>query len=202
MNRILNKIMEDIDKIKVIDVKEEKIDTNTNFIAVKRGSYLLNNGHTIIREGLTKREGSGETVCILAITYDKKILIVIQPRAALETATRVNIELPAGYSEEGENIEEAGMRELVEETGYTSNNIIILDTYYPALGCSGEKMNLLLALDCYKISEQKLDADEFVCYEEVTIEEFEYLLNNGYIKGANDRIGYYRYLEYLMKEGS
>ena len=105
MNRILNKIMEDIDKIKVIDVKEEKIDANTNFIAVKRGSYLLNNGHTIIREGLTKREGLGETVCILAITYDKKILIVIQPRAALETATRVNIELPAGYLEEGENIE-------------------------------------------------------------------------------------------------
>ena len=202
MNEILNKIIEDINKIKVIDVKEEKIDTNTNFIAIKRGSYLLNNGHTIIREGLTKKEGSGETVCIFATTADKKILIVIQPRASLETKTKVNIELPAGYLEKGENIEEAGARELTEETGYTSNNIIILDTYYPALGCSGEKMNLLLALDCYKISEQKLDSDEFVYYEEVTIEEFEYLLNNGYIKDANARIGYYRYLEYLMKEGS
>ena len=109
--------------------------------------------------------------------------------------------MPAGYKDQGERAEESALRELAEETGYTSSNIVLIDSYYTSLGFSGERIELLLALDCIKAGEQKLDRDEFVCYEEVTLKEFEYLLNNNYIKDANARIGYYRYLEYLMKEG-
>ena len=78
---------------------------------------------------------------------------------------------------------------------------MLVDSYYTSLGFSGEKIDLLLALNCTKVGEQKLDSDEFVIYRTVSLEEFEYLLNNNYIMDANARIGYYRYLEYLMKEG-
>ena len=201
MDKLLNKIHTNIEDIKVIDCKEKVINTDTNFIGLKKGCYKLNTNNTIIRESIFKKEGTGNAVCIFAITTDKKILIVIQPRTTLPTDNKINIELPAGYIEEKETAIEAGLRELVEETGYTSDDVTLIDSYYTSLGFNGERIDLLLALDCTKISQQHLDKDEVVRYELVSIEEFEYLLNNNYIMDANARIGYYRYLEYLMKEG-
>lgn len=201
MNKILEQINKDINQLKVIDYIEETIETNSNFIALKKGKYRLNNGHSIERESLNKKIGIGNAVCIFAVTTDKKILLVIQPRVPLPTTNKINIELPAGYMEEGESSIISGLRELEEETGYTSNEILKVDSYYTSLGFSGERIDLLLALNCTKVGEQHLDKDEFVCYELVTLEEFEYLLNNNLIMDANARIGYYRYLEYLMKEG-
>lgn len=201
MNKILNKINEDIEKIKVINYTEENIKTDTSFIGLKKGSYTLNNGSSIMREGIFKQQGTGNAVCIFAVTTDKKILIVIQPRVPLPTDNKINIELPAGYIEPTETSIEAALRELEEETGYTSSDITLIDSYYTSLGFNGERIDLLLALDCIKVGEQKLDKDEFVYYELVSLEEFEHLLNNNYIMDANARIGYYRYLEYLMKEG-
>lgn len=201
MEEILEKILKDIDEVKVIDSREEPIQTDSNFIGLKKGYYKLSNGHEIIRESAVKQKGVGNAVCIFAVTTDKKILIVIQPRVPLPTNSKVNIELPAGYMEIGETSEEAGRRELEEETGYTSNDIMLVDSYYTSLGFNGERIDLVLALDCVKIGEQHLDQDEFVCYEAITLKEFEYLMNQKFIMDANARIGYYRYLEYLMKEG-
>lgn len=201
IEKILTKINANIEQIKVIDYQEEIINTDTNFIGLKKGCYTLNNGNSIIREGIFKKEGPGNAVCIFAVTPDKKILIVIQPRVPLPTNTKINIELPAGYIESAETSIESGLRELREETGYTTNDITLIDSYYTSLGTTSERIDLLLALNCIKISEQQLDKDEFVHYELVSLEEYEYLLNNGYIMDANARIGYYRYLEYLMKEG-
>lgn len=201
MEELLQKIKKAIDEVKVIDSREEYIPTDSNFIGLKKGFYKLNNNEEIIRESAFKQKGIGDAVCVFAVTTDKKILIVIQPRVPLPTKSRVNIELPAGYIEVGEKSEESARRELEEETGYTSNEIILVDSYYTSLGFSGERIDLVLALDCIKKGEQHLDQDEFICCEAVTIEEFEYLMNQNFIMDANARIGYYRYLEYLMKEG-
>lgn len=201
MDKILKKINDDVDSIRVVKENTNKIEVSTNFIGLKKGEFTLNNGSTIIREGVYKKTGSGNAVCLFAVTTDKKILIVIQPRVELSTKNKINIELPAGYIEEGESSVESGIRELLEETGYTSNDVTLVDSYYTSLGISGERIDLLLALDCIKVDSQHLDKDEFLYYELVTLEEFEYLLNNNYIMDANARIGYYRYLEYLMKEG-
>lgn len=201
MNEIIKRINEDIEKIKVINYKEKDIITNTNFLGLKTGEYQLNNGNTITRESLINKTVPGNAVCIFAVTVDKKILIVIQPRAPLPTDNKINIELPAGYIEEKETSIEAALRELQEETGYTSDNVTLVDSYYSSLGYNSERIDLILALECFKISDQQLDKDEFIYCEAINLEEFEYLLNNNYIMDANARIGYYRYLEYLMKEG-
>lgn len=201
MIKTLKQINTDIEDIKVIASNENIIDTDTSFIGLKKGSYTLNNGDSIIREGIFKKEGTGNAVCLFAVTTDKKILIVLQRRIPLPTDNKINIELPAGYIEHKETSLEAALRELEEETGYTSNDITLIDSYYTSLGISGERIDLFLALDCIKVGEQQLDKDEIVLCELVTLEEFEHLLNNSYIMDANARIGYYRYLEYLMKEG-
>lgn len=200
MEELLSKIRKDIEEVKVVYYQEEKIASNSEFVDLKRGYYQLNNGHTINRESIFKKNGSGNAVCIFAVTIDKKILIVVQPRASLPTESRVNVELPAGYTEMGEDTVLSGKRELEEETGYSSDNMMVVDSYYTSPGISGERIDLVLAIDCVKIGEQHLDKDEFICYEEVTLEEFKYLLSQKFIVDANARIGYYKYMEYL-KEG-
>lgn len=186
-----------IDEIKVIDSKENEIDSETTFLKLKEGNYRLSNGEVIRREGVVRRVGSVDAVAMFAITKNKEILLVIQPRVALPTETKVDIEIPAGYIEIEEEILDAARRELLEETGYEAMEYINIDSYYPSLGYSGEKINIVLAIGCEKIQEQDLDKDEFVSYIKVSIDEFKYLLDNGYILDATARLAYYRTLEYL-----
>ena len=42
--------------------------------------------------------------------------------------------------------------------------------------------------------------DEYIVNELVSLEEFKFLIDNNYIKGANERLGYYHYLNYLKGE--
>ena len=143
MNKI-DKIKEDIESLKVIDTKEKIISTKSEFITLKKGYYTLNNHKIIDRETVVKNIGTGNAACIFSVTQDKKILIVIHPRVCLPTKTKISIEIPAGYIEENEEPIKAAKRELEEETGYSTNNIIKIDEYYPSLGISGEKIELFL----------------------------------------------------------
>ena len=194
----IDDINEKIDSLKVLSFKEDIISSG-KFLELKKGTYKLNNNENITREIVVKKIGTGNASAIFAVTSDKKILLVIQPRVSLPTKDKINVELPAGYIESGEDSVSSGIRELEEETGYTTDNILIADEYYPSLGASGEKITLLLATNCRKTKELSLDKDEFLHYIEVDLDEFRYLLDNGYIKDVNARIGYYKYLEYLGK---
>lgn len=202
MNKFLKRIEKDIEDLKVLNFKEQEIISDCQFLSLKEGFYQLNNGQTIRREIVSPNHSlQGSAVCIFAVTTDQKILLVIQPRVTLPTKEKVNIELPAGYTETGETAIQAGIRELKEETGYITSDMRVIDSYYPSLGASSERIDLLLALNCKKVGEQQLDKDEFIHYEEVTQKEFEELLKLNKIMDANARIGYYHYLEYLKKEG-
>ncbi len=200
MNKIISRINNDIEKIKVIKSEVEDILCNSNFLKISRGKYYLNNNRIIERECIQNKIGNGHAVCIFAVTNDNKILLVIQPRVVLKNNTGINIEVPAGYVEIGEDPIKAGLRELQEETGFTSNNIIKIDSYHTSIGFSNEITELLIATNCRKISNQQLDNDEVIIVEEVSLEEFEYLLKENYILDINTKMGYYRYLDYLKKE--
>lgn len=193
----LSDIKSKIDDLKVINFSEKAYDIDSNFIELRKGVYELNNNKTIEREIVVKKAGVGNASAIFAVTDDNKILLVIQPRVSLNTKDKINVELPAGYIEKGEDAMMSGIRELEEETGYTTDKIIVADEYHPSLGASGEKITLLLALGCKKTKELKLDHDEFLYNISVTLDEFKYLLDHDYIKDVNARIGYYKYLEYL-----
>ena len=146
----------------------------------------------------------GLGVGVMIIKEGKILLGLRNPnkeKASSELQGQGTWTMAGGKVEFMEKLVDAAKRELEEETGYSSNDIMLVDSYYTSLGFSGERIDLVLALDCFKIGEQHLDKDEFVRYEVVTLEEFEYLLSQSFIMDANARIGYYRYLEYLMKEG-
>lgn len=188
-----------IEKLKVIEFKEDVLSSTGKFIELRKGIYNLNNNKTIEREIIRKKVGTCNATAVFAVTEEGKILLVIQPRVSLPTSDKINIELPAGYIEKNEDVITAGIRELEEETGYTAEKIILVDEYFPSLGASGEKITLLLALNCQKTKKLNLDADEYLYNICVTMDELKYLLDNNYIKDINARIGYYKYKEYMEK---
>ena len=73
----------------------------------------------------------------------------------------------------------------MEETGYASDNLIHVGSFYQDQGCSAAFNHYFIALDCVKVSEQKLDQSEFIKYVLVNRCELEELLDNGYITGLN-----------------
>ena len=187
-----------IDSLKVNSFDVEVLSSG-NFIELRKGKYYLNNGESIVRETVHKKVGTGNAVAVFAVDEEGKILLVIQPRVSIPNDDKINVELPAGYIENGEDAIVAGIRELEEETGYTSSEVIIADSYYPSLGASGEMITLILALNCKKSKELKLDSDEYLHSIKVSMDEFRYLLDNDYIKDVNARIGYYKYLDYIKR---
>ena len=186
-----------VDELKVVDYDVKEVVSDTTFLKFIEGFYRLNNGKTIRRESVIRASGGVDAVAIFTIDDNKEVLLVIQPRVVLPTLDKVDIELPAGYIEDGEDIIDAALRELKEETGYVCKEASIIDKYFPSLGYCGEKIYIVLAFGCTKESEQSLDNDEFVNYIKVNIREFRYLLDNGYIKDATTRLAYYRTIEYL-----
>ena len=59
---------------------------------------------------------SGAVVCTLALTPDKKVILVRQFRAGPE---KILTEMPGGFIDKGESPKAAAKRELLERSGYT-----------------------------------------------------------------------------------
>ena len=172
-----------IEELKVI--KRELVgEDNKGYIKVRHYNFLLNNNIVIVRDKIIKGNGSGSAVVTLPVTKDNEVLLVVQPRVVREG---VLVELPAGYIEDNENPIESIKRELLEETGYTSNNIKHLSSYYQDQGCSDAYNYAYLALDCEKIKEQNLDKDEFIRYFLCSYSEALELVDRGYIKDIQSK---------------
>lgn len=125
----------------------------------------LPNGHTSRRE-LIKHPGA---VAILALTDEKKIVMVQQYRKALD---KVIVEIPAGKLEKGEAPEVTAKRELEEETGYDCETLTPLISFYTSPGFADELVHLFIAKDLKKIENPaSLDEDEFVDVLEVSLDE-------------------------------
>lgn len=168
-------------------VEKRKVEQPTrHFITVDQYRILLQDGNNLYRDKVVKQGSSGNAVVILPITKENNVLLVIQPRVFTENG--VGVELPAGYVELGESIEEASKRELLEETGYLAKNYIPLGSYYQDQGCMSAKNHSVLALDAEKVSVQQLDDSEYIRYLECTYEEALELIDMGYINDANSII--------------
>jgi ADP-ribose pyrophosphatase len=116
----------------------------------------------------------GPAVAVLALTKEKDVILVRQFRPGPK---KILNELPGGYIDANETSEEAGLRELLEETGYTGEAHFVTT----ALDCAYSTMErqCMVVVDCKKVSEQKLDPTEFAEVVLVSLDEFRALLKSG-----------------------
>ena len=184
-NELENKI-----KSLIKDTKAEQINVRElykgKFVTLLEEDYRLPNGNIIQRERIRKNNGK-EAVIIVGRTSEDKYLLVVQNRIN----GIVSVEFPAGYIEEGEDVLVAAKRELLEETGYTSDDLYLLDTYRSSLGIDGSVINIVVANNVSLVSEQNLDESEYINYDLFTLDEIGELINNHYINGAGNRLAYF-----------
>lgn len=177
-----------------IQKTSEKIGSG-KFLKIEIGKYMLHNGEEVTREKIKKKYT--KAAIIVPITAEGNIIMVIQPRPIIKE--RASIEFPAGYVEDGEKPEIAAFRELQEETGYTSNEIIKITEYYPDEGCMETKNHLFICMNCTKTHDQSLDGDEYITVIETTFDTAVELLNEGHITGVNSQLGLISAKKYIKE---
>ncbi len=195
MNKKLeNKINELITKTRATLIST-KLLYRGNFINLIEESYILPNQVIMKREKIIKNNNE-QSVIIIAITNDDEYILVSQNRISGLTT----LEFPSGYIEENESIEEASARELLEEIGYASFDIRQIDSYYAQLGIDSSVVNIVIAFNCVKTSEQNLGKYEYINYDEFTFEELKELIDLSYINGVGNKLAFYELLNYTVEK--
>ena len=103
----------------------------------------------------------------MPLTADNNVLLVKQFRYPFLEAT---VEVPAGKINYGEDHEECGRRELLEETGMTAGEFTYLGCLYPTPAYDTETIHMYLARNLEQHN-QHLDDDEFLDVLKVPFDE-------------------------------
>ena len=181
----INKIYE---KVKGEFIKKEIL-YNGNFLNIIKETYKLPNQNIVEKEKVIKNKGK-DSVIIIAITQNKEFIITFQNRIK----DKLLAEFPSGYIEFNEGPLIAAKRELQEETGYISDDLFIVDSCYTSPGIDNSTTYIVIANNCIKTEEIKLNSTELVNYGLFTEIELEYLINKNIINGAINKLAYYNYI--------
>ena len=181
---LLDRINELYKKVKGECINKELLYSG-EFLDIIRETYKLND-RTVEKEKVIKNKGK-DSVVVIGVTSDNKYILTFQNRIDNELIA----EFPAGYIENNETVMDAAKRELEEETGYTSNNLMLLDEVYPISGIDNSKTYIVVADDCIKDGNIKTDGNELVSYDLFTQNELDYLFYSDIIKGSLNKLAYY-----------
>lgn len=118
-------------------------------------------------------------VNIVALTPEKKVVIVQQYRFGTQSMTS---EIPAGIVEAHETPREAAIRELQEETGYTSQDWAAMGYVEPNPAFLNNKCHLWLAKDATRSHSPQLDEGEDISAIEMGIQALQQEIKDGRLR--------------------
>jgi ADP-ribose pyrophosphatase len=161
-------------------------------ISLQVDTVRLPDGRTATRE-IVKHPGA---VAILALQGDK-MLVVEQFRKPLD---KVQVEIPAGKLEPGEDPLEAAARELEEETGFRASKLTLLQSFSTSPGFAEEIVHMYYT-DQLEQGDVHLDEEEFLTCEAITLEQAWQYIRKGRICDAKTLLAVYAW-ELKVKTGS
>jgi 8-oxo-dGTP pyrophosphatase MutT (NUDIX family) len=114
---------------------------------------------------------------VVALTPDNQVVMERQYRHGIQ---KVLLELPGGVIDDSDASPlEAARRELLEETGYTSEKFIQVGKVYPNPANQVNSIHYYLALDAYKSAPQHLDGTEEIEVELLPLDDLIELAKRG-----------------------
>ncbi|HAJ98099.1 MAG TPA: ADP-ribose pyrophosphatase [Ruminococcus sp.] len=170
-------------------LNEIKLDGEVVFqgkiLRVERDRVKLEDDTEAFREVVRHSGG----VCVLAVTEQDEILFVKQFRYP---HAQVTMEIPAGKLEYGENPEECGKRELLEECGCTAEKFAYMGKLFPTPAYDSEVIRIYLAEGLH-FGNQSLDEDEFLDVEKIPFERAVEMVLHDEIPDSKSQIAILKY---------
>ena len=141
-----------------------------------RDEIVLPNGNKAIREYID-HPGA---VAVVPFINKTDIIMVKQYRYPVD---KITYEIPAGKLDKKESLLKCAKRELKEETGYSTNNIKKLVSFYPSTAFSNEELIIYIAKDLVS-GKQNPDEDEFIENIIIPFKQALQMIKQGKIKDA------------------
>ena len=155
----------------------QKISSQTKFQndhwSYKIDEFQLENGE----RGLYHYVHTSGSSMVIPVTSDGKILMVKQFRYLNE---RESIEFPCGGMEKGISYKENALKELREETGFSTETLLEIGEFAPFTGASDEICKVFLARNLFHSPLPKDATEEFELLDK-TPKEIEELINKNII---------------------
>ena len=151
-----------------IEITEQKLIYNNKFVDIYDDDVLFPSGDegTYVRVAC-KPSGS---VAVLPVTREGKIVLI---RTYRHGTRGWGLEIPKGAVEDGEAYQAAALRELEEETGYVSENIMCLGEYSESPAIFSNKINCFVATDCMLLKDSTPEKTEAISEVlEMSVEDF------------------------------
>ena len=162
-----------------MNLKEKKVNSSTVYdgkiIKVEVDEVELPDGRHSKRECVRHSGGAA----VLFVKGDE-IALVRQFRYLYGEET---YEIPAGKLNDGEDAQQAALRELEEETGYRAISSRHLLGIYPTPGYTDEIIHIYFVVDAVYAG-QKLDEGEFLNVQFVPVKRVLEMISEGAIKDA------------------
>ena len=158
------------------EISPDRVLLETPIMAIRAGSVLCR------RSGRRRefyRFDIPDWVNIVAVTPERDIVLIRQFRYG---SNRIELEIPGGTINFGEDPVAAGCRELLEETGYAGDRARIIGRVCPNPAIQGNYCYTVLVEDARKVSEPTLDEMEDIETVSMAEKEVRVLMKAGEIE--------------------
>ena len=162
-------------------------------VLLEESTYIDKKGNSKVMEHVRVQPA----VAILGITEDNKFVLIKTKRTLI--GNDEVLEIPAGKVESNESPKKAAIRELKEETGYVTNDMKLLTTYYSSPGFTDEKKFIFLANGLKTKGEQELEDTEEIEVVEHSKDEVLDMLKKGTFSCGTTQLAITWY--FMNKEG-